>query len=105
MEFFVKDISEKKEFTFQGDTLKFKEKFDNGIYWYERFNSKGTKNGNELVLPVKHKQPDGTIVYVYPSTEAFGRNGWYYPPRLTREELLAKSEKIIAARNANKRKG
>ena len=31
----------------------------------------------EVVVGVKAKQPDGSTVYVYPSSSQFGVNGWY----------------------------
>ena len=34
--------------------------------------------GYEIVKPVKKKNPDGNIVYTYPSSEEFGRYGWFY---------------------------
>lgn len=95
---FSTDISERKEFSFDGDTLKFEEILPNGFWWYKRYNSKGTHNGNEIVIPIKHKQPDGTIVRVYPSTEQFGKYGWYFPPRMEKEELIAKGDEILARR-------
>lgn len=104
-EIFATDIKDKKEFKFEGDTLKFEEILPNGFWWYKRFNIKGTHNGNEIVIPVNRKQPDGTIVQVYPSTEMFGRYGWYFPPRMSREELIAEGDKIIASKSHKKRNG
>lgn len=31
----------------------------------------------EVIKGVKAKNPDGTIVYAYPSSEQFGKNGYY----------------------------
>ena len=35
--------------------------------------------GYEMVKPVKHTNPDGDIVYSYPSTSDWGHNGWSFP--------------------------
>lgn len=79
MKIFSKDISEKKEFTFEGDTLKQKYCYDEDkhIYVYERYNHSGRLFGYELVRGVRRKQPNGEIVYVYPSSEQFGKYGYF----------------------------
>lgn len=79
MEIFFKDIKTLKELTYDGDTLKQK-RFNEmtGRYLYERYHN-GRLLGYEIVQPVKHKNPDGTTVYSYPSTGQFGKNGWFLP--------------------------
>lgn len=37
----------------------------------------GKHKGYEVIKGKKHKNPDGTIVFVYPSDEDFGIYGWY----------------------------
>lgn len=74
------DIKEKKEFTYQGDTLKqIDYNPDTNRYVYGRFLQNGKLYGYEIVQSLKRKNPDGTIVYCYPSTEQFGKNGWFVP--------------------------
>lgn len=105
LDIFRKGISERKEFFFDRDRFVFEEKMNlegYDVYWYKRYNSIG-QMGSEMVIPVKKKQPDGSYVYVYPSTEEFGRYGWFFPPRMTREELIGKMTGILAARNAHKK--
>lgn len=89
MDFFSTDISQKKEFSFQGDTLVFDEYVpEYGKYIYKRFNPRGVLVGWEIVKPVKHTNPDGSIVNTYPSTEQFGKYAWSLPPRTTRTEMI-----------------
>ena len=93
MKIFSTDIKDKKEFTFDGSKLKFvKYNPKTNRYLYERFFSEdgvgqGRRMGWEIVIPVKKKQPDGTYVETYPSSEQFGKKGWFYPPRYTLEEM------------------
>jgi len=95
MEIFSKDISELKETTFHGDILKQKEySKEYNKYLYERYivrNGKETLIGYEIVIPVKHKNPDGTIVFVYPSSSDFGKKGWYLSAKASRSDI----EKIM----------
>lgn len=79
LKFNYKDIKEKKEFKFQCDTLKQLECSDvtKNIYVYERYNQSGRLFGYEVVKGVKHKNPDGSIVYSYPSSEQFGTYGYF----------------------------
>lgn len=83
MKVYTTDISEKREFTFQGDTLKLDYCFDEEkrIYVYGRYNHSGRLYGYEVVRGVKHKNPDGNIVYIYPSLEKFGRYGYFVAAR------------------------
>ena len=85
--FFRKDISERKEFVCEGTTLK-QLGYDEstGKYIYGRYHLKdcrkewvGKLMGYEIVKPVRYKNPDGTIVGVYPSNEQFGKYGWFLP--------------------------
>lgn len=72
-------IEEKKEFSFEGDHLIQKECVDKEkrIYVYERYNHSGRLYGYEVVKGVRRKNPDGEIVYTYPSSEQFGRYGYF----------------------------
>lgn len=83
MRLFATDIREKKEFIFQGDLLKFSEYYpQSNRYLYERYFNRDGKwvlYGYEVVIPVKHRNPDGTISEVYPSSEKFGTHGWFIP--------------------------
>ena len=54
------------EFTF----IKKNEKMN--TYLYKRVNLETGVVYYEVVIPVKTKNPDGSIVYVYPSAESFG---------------------------------
>ena len=49
---------------------------ENHIYIYKRVSRYGVA-AFELVKGVKAKNPDGSIVYRYPSSEQFGISGWY----------------------------
>lgn len=88
-----KDITELKEFVCQGTRLVQVEYNENsGRYLYERYyiNSPSLGNrlmGYEIVKPVKRKNYDGSIVYVYPSSSQFGLYGWFLPPNTKREKI------------------
>ena len=94
-EVFSKDIKERKEFVFQDTVLKQLEYCEEtGRYLYGRYWQKdctpdfvGKLMGYEIVKPVKHKNPDGNIVLVYPSTEQFGSYGWFLPANSKRTEI------------------
>lgn len=79
MKFKATDIKDKKEFTFEGDTLKqsYCAVPDKNIWVYERYNHLGRLIGYEVVKGVKVKNPDGQVVYKYPSTEQFGQYGFF----------------------------
>ena len=82
-------IEERKEFTLFGDTLKQCEHNETtGLWLYERYSPKGRLVGYEVVRGKKHKNPDGTEVFSYPSTEEFGSYGLAYPPSTNRESLV-----------------
>lgn len=44
------------------------------VYEMER---EGMHHGYEVIKGKKYKNPDGSIVYTYPSDEDFGTYGWY----------------------------
>ena len=87
-------IKDKKEFTFDGSLLRFEAyNPDTNKYLYSRWFGKdspgyGRQMGWEVVIPVKRKQPDGSIIECYPSSEQFGRYGWFYPPRYSKEDMI-----------------
>lgn len=86
-----KDIKDKKEFNAEDSSFKMLEYCEeSGRYLYGRYFLKscrkekiGTLMGYEVIIPVKHKNPDGTIVYSYPSSEQFGSKGWFFTPNDT----------------------
>ena len=92
---FYTDIKDKKEFTFEDTTLVQKEYCEEtGRYLYHRLwktncapEKVGTLMGYEVVKPKKRKQPDGTYVHMYPSSDDFGTYGWFFPANTKREEL------------------
>lgn len=97
---FNTDISQKTDFVFQ-DTRLIQKYYDSesGCYLYERYYINSPTLGNrlmgyEIVKPIKRKNPDGTTVYVYPSSEQFGRYGWFFPPNTSMEILTAKFKSI-----------
>lgn len=67
-----KDIKEIESFVRNGsEWTKVYADDENHIYVF--FNGKDA----EVIIGVKHKNTDGSIVYVYPSTTQFGRYGYY----------------------------
>lgn len=88
-EIYATPINERKEFTFDGDTLRQREHNETtGLWLYERYNNKGRLVGYELVKGKNRKQPNGEVVQIYPSSEDFGRYGWAFPPRTNRQSLV-----------------
>lgn len=74
MEVALKDISEMKEFEKYGDLFRqVRHNPETGWYLYDR----GTSY--EVVKGVKRKNPDGTIVHAYPSSESWGTYGYTVP--------------------------
>lgn len=75
---FAKDILEKKEFKFGGDTLRLKEcvSKEKHIYVFARYNEEDRLIAYEVVKGIKAVNPDGSIVYHYPSSEQFGHYGY-----------------------------
>lgn len=74
---FAKDIGEKRVFTRIGCTYYqvYADK-ERHICIYDIINQDGIHRGYEVVRGVKHKNPDGAIVYTYPSDEQFGTYGF-----------------------------
>lgn len=72
------DIEDKKEFTFEGDTLKMDYCADpeKHIYVFKRFHN-DRLIGYEVVKGRKHTNPDGNVIYLYPCSEEFGSNGYF----------------------------
>ena len=77
-----KDISEKKEFKYDGHSFKMVEDYGNHIYLFHRTGESPMGSfldlGYELVIGKPHKNPDGKIVYVYPSSSDWGKYGWTF---------------------------
>lgn len=75
------DISERKTFKMFGDLfIMIAHNIEHNTYLYKRINGYGRTTGYEIVKPVKHKNPDGVTVYVYPSSEQFGYGRALYTP-------------------------
>ena len=95
MKLYATDINEKKEFVFQDTLLKQLEYCEEtGRYLYGRYwqsdctpDFVGKLMGYEIVKPKKVKNPDGSIVFRYPSSDDFGKNGWFLPANSTRKEI------------------
>lgn len=88
LKIFVKDISELKEFSHDGTLLKFQEITEEGWYIYQRYFNDGRLMGFEVVRPKKRKNPDGSIVRIYPSTTQFGSYGLYFPKWMSKSQIL-----------------
>ena len=74
----AKDIREKNTFNRVGYTYSRVFADDtNHIYIYQMTNKKGEHRGYELVKARPYKNPDGGVVYRYPTDEEFGTYGWY----------------------------
>ena len=101
MEIFRTDIKDKKEFTYENDTLKRLDYCETtGLYLYGRYDGEdGHLKGYELIKPVKCINPDGSTVGKYPSNEQFGTYGWYYPARTD----LASLKRALTILNKNER--
>ena len=66
-----KDITEIQHFEKWGEKFDLEQSWDKQhVYLYRR------RYGWELVQAVKTKNPDGSIVYRYPSTNEWGKYGW-----------------------------
>lgn len=91
LEISYQDIRTLKEFKKYGDTFKQVEDFGDNIFLYSRENedSKGVYVF-ELVRGVPLKNPDGSIVYTYPSSSEWGRYGFTFirPEGRTFEKVL-----------------
>lgn len=100
MEIFKTDIREKREFERYGFQYTLvKEDNDNRIYVF-KVEKKGEKplpyENYEIVKGKKEKNPDGTVVYTYPSTEQFGKYGYYIcgTPKACEERLRIRYEEL-----------
>ena len=84
------DISERTEFMFDGELLKQDRCLDEQrkIYLYKRFNRFGRLYAYELVKGVKHTNPDGQVVYLYPSTSQFGKYGYFIARKKLEKALV-----------------
>ena len=83
------DISERKTFKMFGELfILIAHNIEHNTYLYKRIklskNGYGRTTGYEIVKPIKRKNPDGTIVYVYPSSEQFGYGRALYTPKFER---------------------
>lgn len=94
---YATDISDRKEFTFQGDRLEQYKSYGDGWWLYKRYNQYSDFHfmGWELVKSVRHKNPDGEMVYTYPSSEQFGTYGLFLPQRYAENDCdLAHIKKV-----------
>lgn len=70
---FRTSIDDMTHFFKYGDEFKFIKKNEKkNTYLYKRVNLETNVVYYEVIVPVKTKNPDGSIVYVYPSAESFG---------------------------------
>lgn len=77
IEIYLKDIKEIDYFKkFDDDFFKVYSDDENHIYVFKRIREKQVKS-YEVVKGVKHKNPDGSIIYRYPTSEEFGTYGYY----------------------------
>ena len=77
MEIIRKDIKDMKAFEKFGDLFtQIGNNPETGWYLYERVNKESGKKHYEVVKGKKHKNPDGSIVYAFPSTELWGTYGY-----------------------------
>lgn len=85
-ELFYTDISELKEFKKWGDvfTLERTEPTTGRQLWKRV----GDSVNYEVIIPVKHKNPDGSIVHTYPSTEQWGVKGFSVPSNMYAEAII-----------------
>lgn len=73
LEIFGKPIEKLKRFTKFGDEFTFiKYNPEKNTYLYKRVNIDTGFICYEVVIPRRMRNPDGSIVYVYPGTEMFG---------------------------------
>lgn len=73
LEIYGKSIDEMKTFSKYGDDFTFiKKNEEMNTYLYKRVNIETGVVYYEVVIPKKSKNPDGSIVYVYPGAESFG---------------------------------
>lgn len=85
----IKDISEVKTFEKYGDIFnQIKHNEETGWWLYERTNKETGKKHYEVVRGVKKKNPDGTIVYAYPSSEMWGTYGYTIPDNRYAEKVI-----------------
>ena len=78
----------KKEFNFDNTKFTQIEKEETtGRYLYKRERKDGSIMGYEVIQPRKHTNPDGSIVYTYPSSSDFGSCAWFLPPNVERVKI------------------
>ena len=73
LEIYGKSIDEMKTFSKYGDEFELIKKNEAmNTYMFKRVNIETGVVYYEVVIPKKSKNPDGSIVYVYPGAESFG---------------------------------
>lgn len=73
LEIYGKSIDEMKTFSKYGDEFELIKKNEAmNTYMFKRVNIETGVVYYEVVIPKKSKNPDGSIVYVYPGAENFG---------------------------------
>lgn len=85
------NIKDKNQFRMDEYTLTKYRDYGNNYYLYKMTNPKGRHCGWELVKGKKHTQPDGEVIYIYPSISDWGLNGWSYPASMTEEQILRRA--------------
>lgn len=84
-----KDISEVKTFEKYGDAFtQVKHNEETGWWLYERVNKETGKKHYEVVRGKKYKNPDGNIVFCYPSDEDWGTYGYTIPDNRYAEKVI-----------------
>lgn len=97
MEIIKKDIRDINKFEKYGSTFsKIWGDDEHHLYVFKR-----TKNRTdyEVVRGVKKKNPDGSIVYTYPSSENFGINGYYImgiPENLSKSRIVCRLKQFYS---------
>lgn len=77
---FRKDISELKTFTKYGDVFtQIRNNPETGWWLYERTPKDGGRKHFEVVKGRRHKNPDDSVVLVYPSADDWGIYGYTIP--------------------------
>ena len=92
------DISTLTEFKVGKDTLTKERCVDEErhMYLFKRTNSQGILIGYELVRGVRRKNPDGSIVYIYPSSSLFGNYAYYIAKAYAERDIPKYIQKMLA---------
>lgn len=100
IEIYLKDVKEQDKFEKFGE--EFTKIFGNDekhIYVFKRVKETelGNKTNYEVIKGVKFKNPDGSIVYIYPKSQQFGVYGYYilgYNPQYAYDRIVYRLRKF-----------